>query len=249
MSTATTNAENQDIPAVLNPFELILMMFAVAGGAIAGAVLLPLWLPGLTTSLLGTEPKAFWYLARASGVVAYLLLWLTLVFGLVVSNKMARLWNGGPTAVELHQFGTWMAIAFSMFHALILMGDHYIRSNLQQVLTPFGYVNYQPFWVGLGQVGFYTMALVAASFYVRKQIGYRVWRTLHYVSFVLYLVLTLHGIFSGTDTNQLALWIVYAVSATSVFFLTIVRILSAVRAAHTPAHAGSKPVPRSAVTR
>src|SRR5437016_4936057 len=134
MSTVTTNAENQDIPAVLNPFELILMMFAVAGGAIAGAVLLPAWLPGLTTSLLGTEPKAFWYLARASGVVAYLLLWLTLVFGLVVSNKMARLWNGGPTAVELHQFVTWIAIAFSMFHALILMGDHYIQSNLQQVL-------------------------------------------------------------------------------------------------------------------
>lgn len=249
MSVPTISPANQEIPAVLNPFELILMLLAVAGGAVAGAVLLPLWLPGLSASLLGTEPKAFWYLARASGVVAYLLLWLTLVFGLVVSNKMARLWNGGPTAVELHQFVTWLAVAFSMFHALILMGDHYIQANLQQVLTPFGYTGYQPFWVGLGQVGFYLVVLVAASFYVRKQIGYRVWRTLHYVSFVLYLVLTLHGIFAGTDSKELALWIVYAVSATSVYFLMVVRILNAVRASHTTRHAGSQPVPRSALTR
>lgn len=233
----------QDVPEVLNPLELILILLAVAGGAFAAAVVLPAWLPGLSESLLGNEPKAYWYLARAGGVVAYLLLWVSLVLGLVVSNKMARLWNGGPTAVELHQFSTWLAIAFSVFHAMILLGDHYIKATVVQVLTPFAYTGYEPLWVGLGQVAFYLAIIVAASFYVRKHIGYRTWRTLHYVSFVLYLMLTLHGIFAGTDSKTPALWLTYLVTSISVYFLLVVRIFAAIRAARAPLHVSS-PTPR-----
>ncbi len=221
---------NQEIPSVLNPFELTLLLLAVAGGAFAAAVVLPAWLPALSQSLLGSEPKAYWYLARASGVVAYLLLWLAIVFGLVVSNKMARLWNGGPTAVELHQFVTWMALALGVFHALILLGDKYIQATLLQVLTPFAYTGYQPFWVGLGQIGFYLSVVVACSFYLRKQITYRVWRTLHYLSFGLYLLLTAHGIFAGSDTTSANLYYAYLATSSSVYFLLVVRIFAAIRA-------------------
>lgn len=240
MSAKPMNSENQEIPQALNPLELILMLLAVAGGALAAAVVLPMWLPGLTESLLGAEPKAFWYLARTTGMVAYVLLWLSIVFGMVVSNKMARLWNGGPTAVELHQFITWLAIAFGLFHALILMGDTYIKSTLMQVAMPFAYAGYQPFWVGLGQIAFYLSLVVAASFYVRKQMGYRVWRTLHYVSFVIYFLLTLHGIFAGTDSASPAILGMYIASGVAVYFLLIVRIFAAVRAPRNLNHAAAK---------
>ena len=233
--------QTQDIPQALNPVEVLLMLLAVAGGAIAAAFVLPAWLPGLTESLLGSEPKAFWYLARVTGVVAYVLLWLSIVFGMVVSNKMAKLWNGGPTAVELHQFITWLAIAFGLFHALILMGDKYIRASLTQVLAPFAYAGYETFWVGIGQVAFYLCILVAVSFYARKQMGYRAWRWLHYVSFVVYLMLTAHGIFAGTDTAQPAVLGMYIVSSVTVYFLLLVRIFSAVRA--------PKPVLQNAATK
>ncbi len=224
-----------EIPLV-NPVEIILMLVAFAGGAFGAAVLLPAWLPGLSASLLGETPKAYWYLARATGIVAYLLLWLSIVFGMVVSNKMARLWNGGPTAVELHQFITWLAIAFSIFHALILLGDKYIRASLVQVLTPFAYSGYEPFWVGIGQFGFYLTVIIASSFYLRKQIGYRAWRMLHYGSFVLYLVLTLHGIFAGTDTTAPATMLMYFATALSVYFLLIVRIFDSIRVPRAMPH-------------
>lgn len=222
-----------DSPTRLNPLGLILMLLAVAGAALAAAVVLPAWLPGLYTSLLGEEPKAFWYLARASGVVAYLLLWFSMVLGLVVSNRMARLWNGGPSAVDLHQYVTWLAIAFSVFHALILLGDRYIQATLFQVLTPFTYVGYNPFWVGVGQVMFYVAVIVAASYYFRKQMGYGAWRTLHYASFVLYLGLTLHGMFAGTDTTAPLMIVVYIATGASICLLTIVRIVDVMRAPRT----------------
>jgi len=248
MSAKLETQTNDDIP-LLNPIEIILMLLAFAGGAFAAAVLLPAWLPGMSASLVGDAPKAYWYLARATGVVAYLLLWFSMVLGMVVSNKMARLWNGGPTAIELHQFVTWLAIAFSVFHALILLGDKYISATLLQVLTPFAYSDYQPLWVGIGQVAFYLALIIAASFYFRKQIGYRAWRTLHYVSFVLYLVLTLHGIFAGTDTAASGMLLLYLGSALIVYFLLMVRVLNAIRAPRVTPHGIAKSNPTTAPRR
>lgn len=239
-TTSTPQNSRDEIPVVMKPLELIMMFLAVAGGTLAAAIVLPQWLPGLSASLLGQEPKAFWYLARASGVVAYLLLWLTMVFGMVVSNKLARLWNGGPTAVELHQFVTWLAAALSIFHALILLGDGFIQATLVQVITPFAYAGYKPFWVGIGQIAFYLMLIVAASFYVRKQISYRVWRTLHYVSFVLYLALTLHGVFAGSDSTTPAMLGIYVVTSVTVYFLLLVRVFAAIRTPRPTPHVAPK---------
>jgi hypothetical protein len=237
----TTRTNLDDITPTLEPFELLLMLLAVAGGTFAAAVVLPMWLPGLATSLLGDQPKAYWYLARASGFVAFVALWFSVALGLIITNKMARLWNGGPTAVELHQFSTWLGVCFTVFHAFILTGDQYIKSTPAQVLTPFGYVNYRPEWVGVGQIAFYLTVIVAASFYFRKRLGYRTWRTLHYTSFVIYLLITVHGVFAGTDSA--ALMMVYLAFGAGIYLLTMHRIFQSIKqpAAHAPARAGTPP--------
>jgi hypothetical protein len=235
----TTRTNLDDITPTLEPFEILLMLLAVAAGTFAAAVVLPMWLPGLTTSLLGDQPKAFWYLARASGFVAFLLLWLSVALGLIITNKLARLWNGGPTAVELHQFSTWLAVSLALFHAMILTGDRYIQSTPAQVLTPFGYANYRPEWVGLGQIAFYLTIIVAASFYFRKHMGYRTWRTLHYMSFVVYLLITVHAIMAGTDFQ--ALMVVYLAFGLGTYLLTMHRIFQSIKqpVTHLPARAGA----------
>jgi predicted ferric reductase len=219
---------NLDDVGAMEPVELLMILLAVAGGTFAAAVVLPMWLPGLTESLLGANPQAYWFLARASGFVAYVLLWLSTALGLIITNKMARLWNGGPTAVELHQFTTWLAVGLTVFHAVILLGDHYIQSTPAQIVMPFGYVNYKPEWVGIGQLAFYLAVIVAASFYFRKQLGYRKWRLLHYTSFVVYLLVTLHGILAGTDAPNLMQ--VYLALGTAIYFLTMYRIVQSVKA-------------------
>ncbi len=231
-----------DIAPTLDPVELVLMLLAVAAGTLAAAVILPMWLPGLSVSLLGDQPKAYWYMARASGFVAFVVMWLSVALGLLITNKMARLWNGAPTANDLHQFTTWVAVALTIFHALILLGDRYIKSTPAQVVLPFGYLNYRPEWVGVGQIAFYLSVIVAASFYFRKRIGYQVWRRLHYTSFVIYLLITVHGIFSGTDAPAL-MW-VYAGFGLATYFLTIYRIVQTIRV--TPPAAARHPAPTPA---
>ena len=220
------NDELDQLPPAMSLHTLIIMLFAVTLGALAAAIVLPNWLPGLSQSLLGNEPKAYWYLSRASALVAYALLWFSMALGLMITNKLARVWPSGPTAFDLHQFASLSGLAFALFHALILLGDKYINYNLAQVLVPFNSTGYKLVWVGLGQIGFYLLAIVGLSFYVRKRLGNRTWRLIHYLSFLTFVLALLHGIFAGTDSTVLAIRVFYWMSGASLLFLLIYRILA-----------------------
>lgn len=204
---------------------LALTLLAAVGGAFGAVVVLPEILPGLTGSLLGPEPKAYWYLARSSAFIAYALLWASMVFGLIITNKMARVWPGGPTAFDLHQHVSLLGLAFALFHGLILVGDRYIGYTVGQVLIPFAGLGYRPTWVGIGQLGFYLLAIVALSFYVRKSIGHKAWRLIHYFSFLMFVMAMAHGVMSGTDSGAWWATALYWSSGGSTLFLTVYRIL------------------------
>jgi predicted ferric reductase len=217
--------ELDNLPPAMTLQNLVIMLLAVAVGAFAAAVVLPNWLPGLSNSLLGEAPKAYWYLSRMSAMTAFILLWFSMSSGVMISNKLARVWPGGPTAFDLHQYTSLLGLAFGLFHALILMGDKYINYSLAQILIPFNSVDYKPIWVGLGQVGFYLMVIVTFSFYIRKRIGHKTWRVIHYISFAVFILSLLHGIFSGTDSPEAWARGLYWTSGISLLFLIVYRIL------------------------
>jgi predicted ferric reductase len=203
------------------------IIFASAALGIAAAVLvLPNWLPGLAGSLTGAEPKAFWYLSRSTAFVAMGILWASMMLGVGITNKMARLWPGAPAAFALHEYLSLLGLGFAAFHGLILLGDRFSNFTLTQLLTPFATSGFHPFWVGLGQLGFYTWAIVTASFYVRKHIGQNAWRMLHFVSFFTYMAALFHGIASGTDTSLPWVQGFYWLTGASLLFLTTARVVN-----------------------
>jgi predicted ferric reductase len=221
----STPDELDSLPPAMAFQSLLIMLLAVAVGAFAAAVVLPNWLPGLSTSLLGEAPKAYWYLSRMSAMAAFGLLWFSMATGLIITNKIARVWPGGPTAFDLHQYSSLLGLAFGLFHALILIGDKYINYTLAQIIIPFNSVDYKPIWVGLGQVSFYLLAIVALSFYVRKRLGHKTWRLIHYISFAVFILSLLHGVFSGTDSPADWARTFYWAGGVSLVFLTVYRIL------------------------
>jgi len=220
-----TITPSDELPPAMPLRVFLAILFAAAFGALAAILVLPRWLPGLGISLQGTAPQAFWFLSRSSALVAYLLMWLSMSLGLMITNKLARLWPGGPLAFDLHQFTSLLGVAFALFHALILLGDQYIRTTLWHTVVPFSMQEYHPFWVGLGQLGFYLMACVAFSFYVRKQITPRIWRLIHYLSFAGFLLALIHGITSGSDSQIFLAKSIYWLTGGSFIFLFIYRLL------------------------
>jgi predicted ferric reductase len=201
-------------------------LIGVAAGALLTAVVLPAWLPNLTASLVGSSPKVFWFLSRGSAMVAMGLLWFSMAWGLLISGKLSRAWPGGPVAFDLHQYTSLLGLGFSLFHILILLGDQYIHYNLVQLALPFASQDYKPFWVGLGQLAFYLLVLVVASFYVRRWIGQQSWRWIHYASFLLFLLALAHGIASGTDSQTEWAGALNWFYLASLLFLVFYRVLA-----------------------
>jgi predicted ferric reductase len=212
----------------LSGASVLLLLLAMGLGILAAMVVLPNWLPGLAGSLAGAEPKAFWYLSRATAFVAMGLLWASMMLGVGITNKMARLWPGAPAAFALHEYLSLLGLGFAAFHGLILLGDQYSNFSLLQILIPFAILKYSPFWVGLGQLGFYAWAMLAASFYIRKHIGHRTWRFLHYVSFLAYLGAMVHGLASGTDSGLGWVQGFYWLTGGSFLFVFIYRVINSI---------------------
>ena len=225
-STWTDDIEDTLLGLAPYAFSAAALAVGVCLAALA-LILQPAWLAQLQTSLAGVEPKAYWYLSRSSAIVAYILLWISMVLGLAITNKLARAWPGGPTFAALHEHTSWLGLLLAAFHALILLGDHYIGYTLPQVLMPFASAAYRPLWVGLGQLSLYLLAFVVSSFYLRRWISYRAWRTLHFASFGVFALALLHGLFSGTDSGVAWIGGLYWASAVSVVGLTVYRIRQA----------------------
>ena len=226
----------------LGMIALVSVLLGASLGLAGALVLTPDWAVHLADSLTGASPKGYWFLSRASAFVALGLLWASMMLGLLITDKMARSWPGAPVAFALHEFVSLLGLAFAMFHALILLGDHYINYKLAQILMPFGSVNYHPVWVGLGQIGFYVWAIVAGSFYVRQLIGSKAWKYIHYASFFNFVIALLHGMASGTDTPLTWVQVYYWALGGSVLFLTVVRVIAGLM----PPKAPVRPAPAAA---
>ena len=223
------NSSDQEIyESSVNVQSFLTFLIATTVGLLVAVLILPAWLPNMSFSLGGDAPKAYWYLSRATAFVSLSLLWVSMALGLGITNKMARLWPGAPAAFALHEYVSLLGLAFSVFHAIVILGDHYINFTLLQLLVPFSTVDYRPFWVGIGQIAFYTWAILALTFYIRPVIGQKSWRFLHYGSFGMYLLAIFHGLFSGTDTSASWAQNYYWISAGSLILLLIYRILAVV---------------------
>jgi predicted ferric reductase len=226
MSMSSQNPD--EFESSVNIQSFVLFLFAGVVGLLVAVLLLPIFLPNMAFSLSGDAPKAYWYLSRATAFVSLSLLWLSMALGLGITNKLARLWPGMPATFAIHEYVSLLGLAFAIFHGLIILGDGYINFTLVQLIVPFSTVDYKPFWVGLGQLGFYLWLIVTGSFYIRPAIGQKTWRLLHYTSFAMYFLGIMHGIFSGTDTSMSWAQNYYWISAGSLLFLFFARVVGAV---------------------
>ena len=230
----TPPTENEFSKSSVNIEVFLLIILAMIIGFLVAILLLPAWLPNMATSLTGQSPKVYWYLSRATAFVSLTILWISMALGLGLSNKMARLWPGAPAAFSIHEYVSLLGLAFALFHGLVLLGDHYINFTVAQIFMPFSTTDYRPTWIGIGQIGFYLWLIVALSFYVRSSIGQKTWRVIHYLSFAMYVMGLIHGLFSGTDSASTWVGWYYWISGGSLLFLLLYRIVNTITEKLTP---------------
>jgi sulfoxide reductase heme-binding subunit YedZ len=166
-----------------------------------------------------------WFIIRGSGIVAFALLSASLLWGLMVSTKVFGRAIKAKGLQWLHESLGLAAVLATIIHIVSLSMDEFIDFSWADILIP-GFTDWRPLAAALGGVAFWSLLVVALSFYVKKWIGQNVWRSIHYLSFGTFFAALLHGIFSGTDTGNPWVAGMYLGSTLLVVMLTAIRIIS-----------------------
>ena len=142
--------------------------------------------------------QVFWLASRALGIVALVLLSLSVSLGLAMSGRLLRRPGLPATFKRYHEAATLVTLGLIVAHGGVLLLDGYLRPSLAGVTLPFA-LSYQPFWTGLGVIGGWLALILAGSFYVRRWIGVKTWRRLHRWTLAVYLLALAHVVGAGTD--------------------------------------------------
>jgi predicted ferric reductase len=165
-----------------------------------------------------------WYLARASGITLYLLLWGSTVLGLGMTTRCFGRTLSKGVIFSLHAYLTALSFAFLALHMLTLGADHYTAFTAADLLVPFHAGVREP-WTGLGIIAGYLLVGIAASFGLRRLTGYAIWRKAHWLTLPLMAIGFLHGVGAGTDSATRPMTVVYGMTGTIVLVLVLYRAL------------------------
>ena len=187
------------------------------------------------------KDPTFWILARASGLTAYFLLTLSVLAGLVLKSRPFGRALSAAAVVDTHRFLATLGLGAVGLHGLTIVLDSTIEVSLRALVVP-GLVPYRPLWVAMGVLAADLIVLVIVSFPLRKRIGMKAWRRLHWATYAIFALATLHGLAAGTDTPRPWAFSLYVGAVGAVVFATAWRALNRpVR----PTNQGGNRVPNS----
>lgn len=170
-----------------------------------------------------TSGRELWYLTRGSGAVALVLLTGAVVFGILTTLRAGT--DRWPRfAVNgLHRNLTLLAVAFVVVHVLTTVADGYAPIGLTDAVVPFA-SPYRPVWLGLGAVAFDLLLALVATSYLRRRIGARAWRAVHWLAYASWPVALVHSLGAGSDARAGWLLVLGAASLAAVVLAALGRV-------------------------
>lgn len=179
----------------------------------------------------GLTQQVFWLASRAFGIVAIVLLAISVAFGLAMSGRLARK-PGLPAKLKrFHEASALVALGLIVAHAGVLLADGYLRPGLAGITLPFQ-LGYRPLWTGIGVIAGWLAVILALSFYARRWIGVKTWRWLHRWTLAVYVLALGHAV--GAGTGGCSAWMIALLTLLTtpiVFALTYRMLPAAPRAA------------------
>jgi sulfoxide reductase heme-binding subunit YedZ len=166
----------------------------------------------------------FWILARASGLLAYVLLTSSVLAGLVLKARPLGTTVKPAAIADLHRFLALLGLGAVSLHGLALVLDAAVPISISDLFVP-GLAPYRRLATGLGVLAAELMLVVYASFALRQRIGTRTWRRLHWATYLIFALATVHGLAAGTDSGTTWALVLYGGATGAVVAATAWRAL------------------------
>ncbi|HUA40459.1 MAG TPA: ferric reductase-like transmembrane domain-containing protein [Streptosporangiaceae bacterium] len=178
---------------------------------------------GHVGAIIVTSSTPLWYATRATGLVALVLLTISMMLGLLSSVRFQRPEWPRFVTLGLHRNVTLLALGFTVMHVLTTVLDSFVSIPLADAFVPF-ISSYRPIWIGLGAIAFDLMLALVVTSLLRTRLGLRSWRLVHWSAYLCWPVAVLHGLGTGTDTPVRWVLALTACCVLAVAVLTIWRL-------------------------
>jgi sulfoxide reductase heme-binding subunit YedZ len=149
---------------------------------------------------VGHGSTALWYLTRATGLVSLLLLSATVVLGIVASVGWTTERWPRFLSQSVHRNLSLLCLVLIAVHVVTTVADGYVPIGYLDAVIPFR-TPYRPIWVGFGALALDMLLAVAITSALRRRIGTRAWRGVHWLAYLCWPVALLHGLGAGSDTR------------------------------------------------
>ena len=164
-----------------------------------------------------------WYTARASGLVSWGLVLMSIVWGMLLATKVLGRKPGPAWILSLHRYLGALAVAFVGVHVGAILLDTYTNFGIADVLVPFA-SSWHPLAVAWGIVGMYLLVAIEITSLLRHRLSVHAWRNVHLLSYFLFATATIHMVTAGTDaravlatTSAVLLAVMAALGSTAVY--------------------------------
>lgn len=174
-------------------------------------------------SLAAAGPQAYWYLARGTGVVSLLLLSAIVVLGVMGPLRVAAPRWPRFAIDGLHRDLSLLVIAVLVLHIVTSVLDGFAPITWLDAVIPLG-AKYRPLWLGLGALSFDLLLALVLTSLVRRRLGYRSWRAIHWAAYASWPVAVAHGLGTGTDASSTWMLLITAVCLAAVLVAVAMRI-------------------------
>ena len=178
----------------------------------------------------------WWWLARATGMVAWALATASIVWGLALSGRLLRRRKLPAWLLDLHRYLGTLTLAFVAVHMGALTLDHYVGFSLRDLLVPMA-STWKPGAVVWGIAAFYVLVVIQVTSWGMKWLPRKVWHGIHCSSFFVFVAATVHGVTAGTDAAEPLVQMGAVVGTTLLITLVFLRVLNAMSADDAPAGA------------
>jgi methionine sulfoxide reductase heme-binding subunit len=171
------------------------------------------------------DGQLWWHFARASGIVAWALATLAILWGLVLSSKVLGKKPRPSWVLDLHRFVGGLTVAFLGVHVAAIVADSYVHFGVADVLVPFA-SDWRPTAVAWGVMAAYLLVAVEATSLVRHRIPKRTWHLVHLTSLATYALGTIHALTAGADATSPVFRLAVVASVAAVVALTVMRVVA-----------------------
>jgi Ferric reductase like transmembrane component len=157
-----------------------------------------------SASTVITSTTPLWYATRATGVVALVLLTMSVVLGIMINVRFAtERWPRFVT-IGIHRNLSLLVVTFLGLHIATAVLDSYAPVGWLSIVIPFA-SSYRPLWLGLGTVASDILVALVVTSLLRTRIGQRTWRAVHWTAYACWPLSVVHGLGTGTDPKAPAI--------------------------------------------